>query len=342
MIDRAVLRLGLVPWGSTIEEMADAAATAERAGADSVWAPEMHRTPFVPLAAVASRTRTVTLGTGIALAFVRSPMTTALEALDLDEVSGGRLVLGLGTGVTRLNTDWHNVDPGKPAPHLRETIGIIRTLWSEMGSGRAVDHHGDWERIRLRGYRRPLHQERMTIPIHVAAMGPALTRLAGEIADGWMAHELGSPHFLAEVATPRLREGWERAGRDRTDLTVVASACCVIHPDRREARRRMAGLIAFYASVKTYAGFFAWHGFETEARVIQERFRTGDLAGMIDAVTDEMIDTLTLTGTADDVRAGIARYQGVADIVKLSPPTHNVDDDVIRDAQSSIFDLFQG
>lgn len=334
------LRLGLGPWGATIEEMVAAAVTAEGAGADSIWLAELHRTPFVSLAAVATRTKAVALGTGIALAFVRSAMTTALEALDLDELSRGRLLLGLGTGVRRLNSDWHHVELGKPALHLRETIEIIRLFWAGATTGQRVEYDGEWESIRLRGYQRPFHQERMRIPIYIAAMGPMLSRLAGEIADGWIAHELGSPQYLGNVVMPNLERGWRRAGRTRGDLTVVASACCVVHPDRREAKRRMAGLIAFYASVKTYTEFFAWHGFEAETLAIQERFGAGDVPGMLAAVTDEMVDALSLAGTADDVRAGLARYEGIADVIKLSPPTHHIDDTQIREAQSSIFDLF--
>lgn len=336
------VRLGFGPWGATIAEMVAAAKEAERAGFDSVWLPELHRTPFVPLAAMASQTTRVTLATGIALAFVRSPLTTALEALELDEVSGGRLVLGLGSGVRRLNTDWHDVAYGSPVAHLRETIDIIRLLWERVSEGGPIDFEGDWERIHLRGYLRPFYQERRRIPIHIAAMGPRMTRLAGETAEGWIAHELGSPGYLTRVVMPELEAGWRRAGRSRSDLTVVASACCVVHRDRREARRRMAGLIAFYASVRTYTEFFAWHGFEDEARTIQERFRAGDEAGMLDAVSDEMVDVLALAGTPDDVRDGLSHYEGIADVVKLSPPTHYVDDQVIRESQASILDLVAG
>ena len=167
-----------------------------------------------------------------------------------------------------------------------------------------------------------------------------MTRLAGEVADGWIAHELGSPDYLREVIMPNLEAGMQRSGRTRADLTVVASACCLPDADSGRARNHMAGLIAFYASVRSYTEFFAWHGFEKEAKVIQDRFRAGDIPAMLDAVTDEMVTTLSLAGTADEVREGLSRYRGIADVVKLTPPTHHVDDQVTRTAQAQILEIF--
>jgi alkanesulfonate monooxygenase SsuD/methylene tetrahydromethanopterin reductase-like flavin-dependent oxidoreductase (luciferase family) len=168
-----------------------------------------------------------------------------------------------------------------------------------------------------------------------------MTRLAGEIADGWLGHELGSPGHLRDVLLPNLEKGLARSGRARDDLEVIASACCVIDADARQAKRWAAGLVAFYASVRTYQPFFAYHGFEAEAVAVQERFRAGDERGMTDAVGDEMVDALTLAGTPEDVRAALERYDGIADGVKLSPPTHLVSAEVTRQAQAAILEHLQ-
>ncbi len=333
------MKVGVGPWGADIAELAAAAASAEAAGFHSAWIPELHRSPFVPLAAMAAETQRITLGTGIALAFVRSPMVTALEAMDLDELCGGRFVLGLGTGVPRLNIDWHNIDPGRPAPHLRETVDLIRRIVAETDAGESIEFEGSHERLRLVGYQRPVFRERAVIPIYLAAMGPVLTRLAGEIADGWVAHELGSPEYLERVILPNLAAGLGRGGKDRDSITVVASGCCVVDDDGTVARRQTAGLVAFYASVRTYTDFFAWHGFEQEARIVQQLFRQGKVDEMVESVPDEMIDALTLSGTPDEVRSKLGRYEGLADVVKVSPPTHFVDEATTRDAQRSIFEL---
>jgi probable F420-dependent oxidoreductase len=332
------VRLSYAPWGETIGEVVDASLAAEGAGFDHVWISELHRSAFVPAAAVAAATRTIGVGTAIALAFVRSPMITALTALDLDDLSGGRFTLGLGSGVKRLNEDWHNARFGRPALHLRETIAIVRRLAAEAHLGKPIEIEGESERVRIRGFQRPFPPVRKRIPIFVAGVGDVMTRMAGEVGDGWLGHELSSPRYLAERIVPNLEEGLGRAGRKREELAVVTSACCVIDADGRQARRWAAGLVAFYATVRTYEPFFAFHGFDAEAREIRERFRAGDERGMAEECPDNMVDALALAGTPDEVRARLAAYEGIADGVKLSPPTHMVPPEVTRACQAAIIE----
>ena len=336
------MKLALGPWGETVAEMVSVAAAAERAGFDSVWTTELHRSPFVPAAAMAAATTGLTIGTGIAHAFVRSPMATALAALDLDDLSGGRFVLGLGPGVRRLVGDWHTVAYGRPARHLRETVDVIRLVIAGAISGEAMDYEGEYERVRIRGYQRPFPPARPTIPIYLGAVGPVMLRTTGEIADGWISHELCSPRYLRERALPLLEEGLARSGRRRSQLTVVASACCAVADDARTARRQAAGLVAFYATVRSYEPFFEFHGFLDEARAIQDRFRAGDPQGMADACPDEMVAALTLAGTESEVQGRLREYEGLADAVKLSAPTHGVEATVTRQAQEAILRLGQG
>jgi len=332
------VRLSYAPWGRTVAEVVDASVTAEQAGFSDIWISELHRSAFVPTAAIAAATSRVGVGTAIALAFTRSPMTTALTALDLDDLSNGRFILGLGSGVQRLNENWHNARFGKAAPHLRETVAAIRTLVASLHHGEAIDIEGEYEPVRLRGYERPWPPVRDRIPIYLAAVGEIMTRLTGEIADGWLSHELCSPAFLREQLLPNIEAGLARGGRARGDLQVITSAMCVIDDDARQAKRWAAGLVAFYASVRTYQGFFAFHGFEADAVAIQERFRAGDEQGMVDACPDEMVDALTFAGTADEVRKRLHDYDGLVDGIKLSPPTHLVPAEVTLHAQQQILE----
>lgn len=334
------LRFSYGPWGETIREQVDAARAAEDAGFDTVWVSELHRSAFVPTAAMASETSRVKVGTGIAWAFVRSEVTTALHALDLDDLSDGRLVLGLGTGVKRLIEDWHHGTFGKPVAHIRETVALIRLFVATAHTGERIAFEGEWVNVDIRNYERPFAPRRTEIPIYLGAVGPLMTQVTGEIADGWLAHELGSPAFLREKILPNLDEGLQRSGRSPSDLEKVVSACCMPHSDGAQARRWAAGLVAFYASVRTYTDFFAFHGFAAEARTIQERFREGDVTGMVDATTDDMVDTFTFAGTFDEVRTALARYDGLADGIKLTPPTHFVDNEVSRLAQANTLELF--
>ena len=333
------MHLDLYPWSESFEDLLAAGRIAEDRGFRTVWSAELHRTAFVPLAAIARETRHVRLASGIAWAFTRSPMITALTALDLDELSGGRFTLGLGSGVKRLNTDWHDVDFDGPVARLRDTIDIIRAFIAGSHLGEPIVVEGTRRQIHLRGYERPIPPRRASIPVYVASVGPQMTRLAGEVADGWIGHELTSPRYVAAAIMPNLEEGLTRAGRGRDSLDVVVSGVCVIHENGREALRRTAGLVAFYASVRTYTPFFAFHGFENEARTIQERFREGDIAGMIAATPDEMVDAVTLSGTPDRAREKIAAFDGIADAIKLSAPTHLVPTHETREAQQAILDV---
>lgn len=331
-------RITTMPWGETMAELADAARAADDAGVTGLWTAELHRTATVPAAVLAQSSTTATVGTGIAWAFCRSPMMTALTALDLDELSGGRFVLGLGSGVRRLVEDWHGMPFDRPVQRLAQTVDVIRAVVAGAEDGVPIQAGGDLAAIRLRGWERPFPTARRRIPIYLAAVGPKMCQLAGRTADGWLGHELGSPRYLREVILPEIDAGLRAAGRDRRDIDVVASACCVIHPDGREARRRAAGLVAFYASVKTYADFFDFHGFGAEAAAVRAAFREGDVHAMRDAVPDEMVAALTLAGTAEEVQAGLAAYAGLADAIKLSPPTHHVEPTVTREAQTGIID----
>ncbi|HYH72827.1 MAG TPA: LLM class flavin-dependent oxidoreductase [Nocardioides sp.] len=334
------MRITYGPWGETLAEVADAARAAEDAGAEVVWVPELHRSATVGAAALAQATTTAGVGTAIALAFTRSPMVTALEALDLDELSGGRFVLGLGTGVQRLNEDWHHVTWGKPVTHLRETVRNVRAFWAGCTSGEPISLDGDHEPMHLRGYQRPYPVLRTDIPVYLAAMGPAMTRLAGEIGDGWISHELISPSYLRDLILPELQAGLDRGGRTRAALDVVTSSCCSVDADPAVARRRAAGMVGFYASVRTYADFFAFHDLADEQAAVVEAFRGGRGAGDLShAVADRMVDALTLSGTRDDVAERITAYDGITDSVKLTPPTHGLSAAETRVAQKELIAL---
>jgi probable F420-dependent oxidoreductase len=334
------IRISYGPWGETLAEMCQAARRAEDAGAQVVWCPELHRSATIGAAALGQATRRAQVGTAIALAFTRSPMTLALEALDLDELTGGRFILGVGTGVRALNERWHNARFGRPAPHLRETVRNLREFWAAARIGTPIDLDGAHEPMRLRGYRRPFPQTRPAVPVYLAAMGPVLTRLAGEVGDGWISHELCSPAYLRQKANPLLQAGLDVSGRRREDLDVVVSALCAVDTDAKRARRWAAGTVGFYASVATYRDFFAFHGFAAQQERVMATFRAGAGADELGAAVDDgMVDALTLAGTAEDVRARLAGYDGLADTIKLTPPTHGVTAQESRSCQEQILAL---
>lgn len=331
------MKITYQPWGQTLAELVDAGRRAEAAGAEVLWSSELHRSATVTAAALAAATSTARVGTAIALAFTRSPMVTALEALDLDEMADGRFILGLGTGVQRLNEDWHNARWGKPVGHIREVVRNLRHFWETCASGDEITLDGEWEPMRIRGYERPFAPVRTDIPIYLAAMGPAMTRLAGRVADGWISHELCSPSYLKTRILPELTAGLDAAGRTSEELDVVVSANCSVDGDLATARRRASGGVGFYASVRTYADFFAFHDLADDQQQVIDAFRSGKGADHLgDVVTDDMVDALTMTGDRDRVAEQITGYRGLADAVKLSPPTHGLPAAETRLAQDQI------
>ena len=334
------LRITYGPWGETLEEMTAAGVAAEQAGAEVLWVPELHRSATISAAALAAATEQAQIGTAIALAFTRSPMVTALEAMDLDEMTNGRFILGLGSGVQRLNELWHNARWGKPVGHMRETVRNIRTFIAQAGTGSPIALDGDYEPMNIKGYERPFYQARTEIPIYLGAMGPAMTKLVGEIGDGWISHELCSPQYLRDLLVPWLNEGADRVGRQHDSVDVVVSALCSVDADGARARRWAAGTVGFYASVKTYEDFFDFHGLKQEQGAVIEKFREGIGADYLgDYVPDHMVDGLTLAGTPEEVMARIAEYDGVATTVKLTPPTHGLAAEDTRKSQEQIIKM---
>jgi alkanesulfonate monooxygenase SsuD/methylene tetrahydromethanopterin reductase-like flavin-dependent oxidoreductase (luciferase family) len=354
---RRLPRIGYAPWGETLDELVAAGRAAREAGADTLWAGELHRSATITAAALTSVADTARIGTAVALAFVRSPVTTALEALDLDELSGGRFVLGLGSGVRRLNEDWHRAAFDPPVRRLRETVSCVRAFTARCAAGDTIEAGGAVTGIRVRGYRRPFAPVRPRIPVHLAAVGPAMIRLAGEIADGWIGHELGSPAHLTDTVLPLLAEGRARAdaapGRPGGSETaapappdafeITASACCAIHPDPRAAHRLAAGGVGFYASVRAYGPLFAEHGLAAaQERVVEEFRRPGARADRLGPVVDPaMTRALTLSGSPDQVAERLTEYAAAVDSVKLTPPVHGLEPEEIRAAQAAVIALIK-
>lgn len=332
------LRLGIDLWAEDLAELAGLAGEAESAGFTSLWASELERSAFVPAAVLATATTQARFGSAIALAFTRSALTLALEALDLDELSGGRFVLGLGTGVRRLNESWHGQPLDHPVGRLRERVAQVRRIVEAAASGAPVLAEGRFERVEIRGWRRVVRRTPGSLPIYLAGVGPQMVALAGEIGDGWIGHELSSPAYLEQVVRPALGAGLERSGRSFDDFRVVASACCVVDEDATRALRDAAALVAFYATVKTYRDFFAFHGFEREAEEIGRRYRAGDEVGMVAACPDEMAAAVTVVGTPDEVERQLLAYGAVADEVKLRVPAHFLDSSRIRSRQAALLD----
>jgi len=304
-----VQRPSLVTSSGGPTELAEAARLAEEAGFESVWATEFYdRSATVALAAMAQATERIELGSAIAYAFGRTPVVLAAEARDLDELSGGRLTLGLGTGTRRMQQDWHGLDGQHPASRMEELVPLLRSLWKLHES--PIDHEGRFYRLNVKPTAPPRPPVREEIPIFMAGVNRRMIEAAGKVADGLVGHPLFTPEYVDQVARPALA-GVPTAGY----ITTAVS------DDGDQARRVAGAIIAFNSTVKTYRAVHRVSGFEAEAEAVREAWSRGDFEGMAAAVTDEMIDSIALAGTPDEVRARFAeRWDGVYERPLLWPP----------------------
>jgi len=227
------------------------AKAAEDAGFSGLWTTEMFHDPFLPLSAAAERTSRIELGTSIALAFVRSPWVTALAALDLDAMSGGRFTLGLGTGLKRFNERWHGVAYGKPTPHIREVVQVVRLISANAHRGEPIRFRGQFYDLDIQGWQRPAAPVRERFPIYLAGVREGMIRTAAEVADGLLGHPIYPLRWVKDVVTPALARGLHEAGRNRDRFRLCLGVCVALGCDASVARRAAAATIAFYAPVNT-------------------------------------------------------------------------------------------
>ena len=332
-------------WQMVMAAPADALARtvreAEDANLEGIWAPQLHAPPFVTLAAAAMVTKRLLLGTGIALAFTRSPLETALNALDLDIVSGGRTVLGLGTSIRTFNEDAHGVVYGKPVEHLREVVQMVRAITTEGHTGKLGKIEGKYHKLDLREVRlgKPV---RPRIPIWVPALFETAVRLASEVADGLIGHPVWSARWVSNEVTRNLADALAKAGRKRSDLKVNLWIYTAINKDRQRAIDDARGTIAFYAQIAQYEKYFAAHGFGDQARAIREAAARKDFAAMRKAVPDEMVTTFAIAGTPEEGRERIEAFWKVADSITLTPPNAMIDGATMAGYQKAIADTFYG
>ena len=311
---------GVSVLGGDLATLVDTAEAADLAGFDAAWASEFYsRSGSISMAAMAARTKRCRIGSSILYGVGRSPLVLATEARDLDELSGGRVVLGLGNGTRRMMSDWHGVeDTSAPALRMEELVPLVRRIWN-LHEG-PVHHEGRFYRMNLvpTGDVAP---PKRAIPIITAGVRPRMCEVAGRVADGLAGHPLFTTAYVEEVARPAVVRGAERAGRDPADIEIVSMVICAVHDDPQIARREAAQQIAFYSSVKTYEHVLDVSGFARQGAAIRDAFARRDLPAMFAAVTDDMIDAMAVAGTAAEVREGLRRYEGVLDHIVLYSPS---------------------
>ena len=328
---------GIVVHGGDLATAVSLARRAEAARFASVWTTEFYdRSAIVTLAAMATATERVTIGSAIAYAVGRSPLVLAIEAADLQELSGGRLVLGLGTGTRRMQADWHGADPASPASRVEELVPLLRRLMRLDQDG--VHHEGRFYRVALTptGYQRAAGIAE--IPVLVAGVNRRMITAAGRVGDGLVGHPIFTQRYVEQVARSTLDAAAREAGRDRPEL--AGYLMCSVNDHAEVARRNARAQIAFYALVRTYDAVMELHGFGPHAAEIRQAWERRDRDGMIAAVPDEMVAAVAIAGTPDEVREQIRGRVGAYDRVLLYAPSFGLGPGDLVERLDAIIDTF--
>ncbi|MEY4949670.1 MAG: hypothetical protein RL698_1881 [Pseudomonadota bacterium] len=303
---------------ANLREVPAAARAAEAMGFDALWTAETGHDAFFPLVLAAEHTERVKLGTSIAVAFPRSPMVHAMNAWDLQALSGGRFILGLGTQVKAHNERRFGVKWEAPVPRLREMILFIRAAWDSFQNGTRPRFEGKYYNFTLMT---PFFSggpiEHPNIPIYIAGVNEYMCRLAGEICDGFHVHPFHSLEYLRGAIMPNVAAGAAKAGRDPKDCKLSTSAFVIIGDTEKE-REGLKGLvkqqISFYASTPAYRPVLEMHGWGDLQEKLNEMTRRGDWTGMASLISDEMLDAFATTGTWSEIAGKLKdKYGGILD-----------------------------
>jgi probable F420-dependent oxidoreductase len=281
-------------------ELAGTAARVERLGYDSLWASEVRHDPFVGLAAAAGHTDRLALRTGLAVAFARNPMTTAMLANDLQLLSRGRFTLGLGSQLKSHITRRYAMPWSHPAARMREYILAVRAIWDTFATGRPLRFRGEFYRHTLMPpLFNPGPHPYPDPPILLAGVGERMTEVAGEVADGLLAHIIGTRRYLREVTIPVLAKARQRAGKSLAGFEIHLTPIVVTGRTEEEFQTAVADAkehLGFYASIPSYGAVLEMHGL-TGLR--DELYRLGaegraDQFGSV--IDDSVLDIFAVVG----------------------------------------------
>jgi probable F420-dependent oxidoreductase len=307
----------------------------EEAGYDGAFTFEAKHDPFLPLALASTTTTTLRLGTAVAIAFARTPMTIANTAYDLQLLTKGRFVLGLGTQVRphierRFGMPW-----SRPVARMREMVCAIRAIWDCWEGKSELRFEGEIYRhtLMIPAFN-PGPNPHGPPPIWLGGFGPRMIETAGEVADGFIAHPFNSRKSLQENVLPALERGLQESGRTRSDFEIVCATIVVTSDDETELARIKLAVkkqLAFYGSTPVYRSTLDCHGFGELHTELNRLSKLGRWDDMTDLISDDLLETIAVVGPRATIAAKIReRLAGIADVVSLTnnrapDPTHWAD-----------------
>jgi probable F420-dependent oxidoreductase len=310
---------------SHLARVPQAAAALERQGYDGCWTAEVNHDPFLPLVLAAEHTAKIELGTSIAVAFARNPMTVANIGWDLQAYSRGRFILGLGSQIQahiekRFSMPWSH-----PVRRMREFILALRAIWSAWRDGTSLRFEGEFYTHKLMTPMFTPEPQPYGFPkVFVAAVGEAMTEMCGEVADGMLAHAFTTKRYLHEVTMPALQRGMRRCGRDRGEFQLTCPLFVVTGANDAEFRAAAASTrkqIAFYGSTPAYRKVLQLHGWGELQTELHELSLRGEWDAMGSLIDDDILNAFAVVAELDDLAVKIRdRCAGVIDRVLPSLP----------------------
>lgn len=287
---------------------------AEDFGYDGIWVPETSRDPFLPMLLAAEHTERIEIGTSIAVAFARSPMTLANTAYDLTQYSRGRFILGLGSQIKphiqkRFSMEW-----SKPAARMREMVLAMHAIWDSWMTGAKLDFRGDfYTHTLMTPFFNPGPHEFGHPRVFLAGVGPLMTEVAGEVCDGFFCHGFTTERYLREVTLPALEEGRRKAGKTMEGFEICGPSFVVTGSTAEEMEAAKVGTrrqIAFYGSTPAYRPVLDLHGWgdlQSELNVLSKEGRWEEMGTLID---DEILETFAVVGEPEAIGPELQKRYG--------------------------------
>ena len=317
----------------------DLAVRAEAAGFDSVFTIEFfNRNGYVPLGAIAQATSRIRIGTAIANAFIRTPLSHASAAMDLDELSDGRMILGLGSATKRMNEDWYDVPFSAPAARMAELVRLLRAAFDAQKGG-GFRFEGEFWDLKVPIYARP-GAARGQIPIWIAAVNRKMIHAAGLVADGLVGHPIATRRWHREVTLPGLRAGESEAGRESGSCVLAPYVVCALAETREEALREAKGQIGFYYTTQLYHSILDLHGLRHVGEACRAALRKFDIKAMAEAIPDDLVDEIGIACTPDEAPDRLQEWKDLTEDPLFYPPSVGVPPERIRENAQTILDVF--
>ncbi len=308
---------------NNLKGIAEEAKWAESMGYDGLCTEDAAHDPMLPLLMAASTTSRVTLETRVTIAFPRSPMVLAYSARDLQDFSGGRFRLGLGTQVKghiqrRFSTEWDS-----PGPRMREYVQSLHAIWGAWQTGERLEYHGEYYNFSLMTpFFSPGRSEQPEPPVFISAVNPYNCRVAGEVCDGVALHPLTTSKYLKEVINPNIADGAARSGRDPKSVNLSNSSFVITGPNQAAINAKKEAVkkqIAFYCSTRSYSKILDVQGFQDLGVWLHEMSLKQQWEQMAELITDEILDAFAVVGGYSEIPGLMKeRFDGLLDEVVLN------------------------